>query len=974
MKITKKIVALFLAIIMISSNFAYAATTIYSRDGGIPITDLRAKVTTTKEIQVDTDVAYSVTVPMSNLEIYDYNSTNEKRCTGNNEKFLYTTDKNKYFLAATAYVENESQAMYACIRFPGEEAKYTNVATLIYRDLIVYNGSNYDLKVNVKEIRSEGDAPRELRFLLGTRTSKETDTYNLQTYTNNTYFDIGMAYSTPTGGTVDQTDKTEIETDLYILDKNGREHAISGVYRMSDLDLGQGMMISGFVPNINPHTNSSSDGISNVWPIGDNSANIKYKLSSTNSTYFYSENNDNIEKGSDLGLFIKDKSKLNVTYTFQGVGAYSAIGFLNGTTRIYDVTFNSKGGSITPENQRVAKSEKATAPTGITKTGYTLKGWKITGQTELYDFSKPVTSDLNLEAVWEENEYTITYNLNSGTNNSANPAKFKYTDTVNFKNPTRAGYTFGGWYENANFSGNKVSSISNRASNLTLYAKWTPNTNTKYTINRYLQNVKGGYDLVSQESKTGETDKTVTADDDGVTTYTGYTENTQKSTKSGKITADGKLVLSVYYDRDVYGITYVLNGNNATHSNPETFTTIENVTFTPATRAGYTFEGWYEDEAFTKPITSTQGKSTNLTVYAKWKEITDATYKVNYYQQQPNGEYELIKTDELSEKVGNKVVAVSQQFDGYVENTTHSNRVAEGTVTYDGKLTLNLYYDIATYKINYNLNEGTNSSLNPNTYTINTIVTFQEPTREGYTFGGWYENEDFTKAITSTLSRTGDITVYAKWEAANVAYKVEHYKESKDGEYELIVTDDLTGKTGTKIVAETKEYTGFKENTTKSTKEGTVKADGSLVLKVYYDKEQYTVKFDPQNNTKMDDQTIKYQDKVKEPTTPVREGYEFKYWYYKNDKGEEVRYNFDDPVTENIQLIAKWEAVVDPNTGIPQNTTTNTTTQGTTDQTTATKVLPKTGTITIALISIVAVAVITALGVRYYKIKNMMKY
>ena len=210
------------------------------------------------------------------------------------------------------------------------------------------------------------------------------------------------------------------------------------------------------------------------------------------------------------------------------------------------------------------------------------------------------------------------------------------------------------------------------------------------------------------------------------------------------------------------------------------------------------------------------------------------------------------------------------------------------------------------------LNGGTNDSSNPSTYTISDTINFQPATRTGYTFLGWYEDENFRTPISSVSNRTGDITVYAKWEATSgIQYKVEHYKETTNGNYEKAVTDTLTGTVGQNVTATPKNFDGFTENTSAEGRvnEGTIASDGSLVLKLYYDKIKYTVTFDPQNDTKIDDQKVYYQEKATEPTAPEKKGYKFLDWYYMNDNNEKVIYNFDDPVTKDIDLIAEYEKI-----------------------------------------------------------------
>ena len=232
------------------------------------------------------------------------------------------------------------------------------------------------------------------------------------------------------------------------------------------------------------------------------------------------------------------------------------------------------------------------------------------------------------------------------------------------------------------------------------------------------------------------------------------------------------------------------------------------------------------------------------------------------------------------------------------------------TTKVNSDINLDAIWTAGNYKINYVLNGGTNNSSNPSTYSINDTVNFQPATRDGYTFLGWYEDENFTKPISSVSNRAEDITVYAKWEATSgIQYKVEHYKETTDGKYELATTDTLTGSANQNVTATPKSFEGFTENTNAEGRknQGVITSDGSLVLKLYYDKKDYTVTFDPQNNSKIDDQKVQYQEKATEPTEPEKVGYKFLDWYYINDNNQKVVYNFDDPVTKDIDLIAEYE-------------------------------------------------------------------
>jgi len=172
-----------------------------------------------------------------------------------------------------------------------------------------------------------------------------------------------------------------------------------------------------------------------------------------------------------------------------------------------------------------------------------------------------------------------------------------------------------------------------------------------------------------------------------------------------------------------------------------------------------------------------------------------SNYRYQYYNSTAEGyvggdpNYEATKYDfrdfpeaNLSEQVTNKssiylaVVINSAKADQFVDH--------KEDYTYDGKVmmvwigtkiaTISLSYDYevntsTVYNINYNLNGGTNSSLNPSTYTYDTDdITLANPTREGYTFSGWYTTPTFDvgSEITSIPTHSmGEINLYAKWSA-----------------------------------------------------------------------------------------------------------------------------------------------------------------------------------------------------------------
>ena len=142
----------------------------------------------------------------------------------------------------------------------------------------------------------------------------------------------------------------------------------------------------------------------------------------------------------------------------------------------YTVTFDSNGGtSVT--SQTITEGEKATKPTNPTKSGYTFVEWQLAGKA--YDFTKVVTGNITLKAVWKANEvtkYTVTFNSNGGSSVASQTVN-EGGKATKPTNPTKSGYTFVEWQ----LDGKTYNFDSAVTGNITLTAVWKANTKT-YTF------------------------------------------------------------------------------------------------------------------------------------------------------------------------------------------------------------------------------------------------------------------------------------------------------------------------------------------------------------------------------------------------------------------------------------------------------------------------------------------------------------
>lgn len=260
------------------------------------------------------------------------------------------------------------------------------------------------------------------------------------------------------------------------------------------------------------------------------------------------------------------------------------------------------------------------------------------------------TTAITLYAIWEKaSEYKITYKLNKGKNNTANPKTYTSEDEIKFKRPTRSGYHFVGWYTDSKYK-NQISVIEKGSEgSLTLYAKWTKeispsakaasldyvkgtkaNTITvSATVSNYVKSSDGYYYLVYVDSNSGKVKKMV-----------GKVKKPEKA--KGKITfklnisghpeyAQGKFAIGIKKSKSAYSVispkSYV--------SNPEKLSTNTAAYFVPGTKKGIQATDINE-------LTDTKSKTVFFNLYISdlmRKDSGVETYKYNGKTYHFNGLY-----------------------------------------------------------------------------------------------------------------------------------------------------------------------------------------------------------------------------------------------------------------------------------------------------------------------------------------------
>ena len=237
---------------------------------------------------------------------------------------------------------------------------------------------------------------------------------------------------------------------------------------------------------------------------------------------------------------------------------------------------------------------------------------------------------------------------------------------------------------------------------------------------------------------------------------------------------------------NTYSISYELNGG-VNGDNPDSYDmTTPTITLQNPTRTGYTFEGWYSDEAFTQKVVSIpKGSYGDKIFYAKW--IANK-YSIVFKGNGSNsgamstvsgckyGDSYTLKANAFK-RTGYTFAGWNTEADG--SGTAYADKATVSDLSFDNGSTVILYaqWQPISYTIIYELNstDSTNHEFNPSEYTIaDETITLQDASRRGYTFMGWYSDKQLTKRVREIKTgSTGNRTLYAKWSI--VTYKITYY-------------------------------------------------------------------------------------------------------------------------------------------------------------------------------------------------------
>ena len=541
------------------------------------------------------------------------------------------------------------------------------------------------------------------------------------------------------------------------------------------------------------------------------------------------------------------------------------------TTLKYMATFDAKtnGGN---EDAQVIYVEPAagvgTLPTA-TKTGYTFNGWytAASGGTKITSATVP-TGDVTYFAQFAVNKYTLTWELEGGTVSTAGkygstswPAKnatgapsvaVPYGSALTAPAVTKTGYTFVNW-------GGAVAATM-PAEALTYTAAWRANTNTKYTVKHYQQNVDGTYptEPTETETLTGTTAVSVTP---AVKSYEGFIS---PATQTKTIAADGKMVVEYQYRRIPYTIEWNAYTNGGTCATPSS-TVLYGATLgsmPTAIKTGFRLDGWFTQAVGGVQITGTTPIMQNYgTLYAQFTEVPTyrVTFNANGHGTAPDAQ-DIVSGEKAAEPAAPSEKGYT--FGGWYKEDACTNAWNFSNDVVTGKTILYAKWTAKQYTITFDSKGG--SAVAAITQDYGTAVTAPaNPSREGYTFNGW------SPAVPETMPLNG-ITCVAQWTAKQYTITF----DSNGGSAVESITQDY-GTTVTAPANPTRE--GYTFSGWSPAVPATMPLNGTICVAQWTAK-QYTITFDSNGGSAVESITQDYGTTVTAPANPTREGYTFNGW------------------------------------------------------------------------------------------------
>lgn len=589
------------------------------------------------------------------------------------------------------------------------------------------------------------------------------------------------------------------------------------------------------------------------------------------------------------------------------IGSYTAIN--------YDITYDTGDSEVTVPDSAAKSATVGTAITlpAVSRNGYTFGGWEYDGATYSAgaQFTMPA-NEVSFKAIWEEipadpNEYNVEYSWTGDIPSDVTLpdalADVPVGTTVTVADvPSSEGYTFAGWY----YNGKLTESFVMPEGDVTITGTWTkdevPPTKYELSLDAAGGQFGDGTDSYTNSFEEGQTVVTPGEPARNGYEFAGWVDASGNAASMPATMPANDVSLTATWS-ELFDITYVVDG--------ETYDTVtdagEEGDPLPAPskgepeKEGYIFAGWVDAQG--NPVTEIPGADT--TVNASWEEIIPETYTIKYYDGST-----LLKTEQYEE---DELIAeyTLENKEGYTFNGW-TGMPEDGLMNAEN---IEVFADWTVNKNNITLNAGEGEFSDESSIFTEDDVPYGtplsgivplEPTREGYDFVGWEDEQGNIVTIPTTMPDE-EINLTAKWEIKDITVTF----DAGEGQFDNgESTKDVTGEYKSDIeLPEEPTRDGFIFKGWKGLpSDGKMPAE-DITVTAEWEAEivTYTLTIDAAGG-KVDgkDKIVKELaagETIADVADPVREGYIFKGW----DK--------DIPDTmpaEDLTITATWEQEATP--------------------------------------------------------------
>ena len=535
------------------------------------------------------------------------------------------------------------------------------------------------------------------------------------------------------------------------------------------------------------------------------------------------------------------------------------------------------------------------------KANHTFEGWFTdAGLTQAYDASAPVTADLVLYANFVLENRTLTFNSNGGDEVAAITVPHG-TQVLAPADPSRTGYTFAGWFANAGLTEAYTFPV-NLEADTTVYAKWNA-LPIQITFDS-----QGGSAVAAIDT---EYDAVVPAPEAPTQLNKVFAGWYKDAACSEGQEYDFALPVSALAD-------FVLYAKWVPAPRTVTFNTLtDEVTVDPAVvdhgtavaepaapiREGYTFSAWYTDASLATLYDFNDLVVADITLYAKW---TIKQYNVTFDDNHGSTTTVSVEHGSLLDVPTPQPVWVGHDFGGWYKDQecSEGQKFDFATEQIKSDLTLYIKWSVTQITLTFNVNGG--SAIPAVTQDYNSsFAAPADPTKEGYTFGGWYEDAAFATPFVFPANLTVNTSVYAKWNITQtkLTYEVAGGSAIPEdlGDWNRTINAPADP---TKVGYDFKGWYKDAGLTEAFTFPVELKADTTVYAK--WEAQPRKLTFNSNGGSVVASSTVPYGTIVVKPTDPTREGYVFAGWF--DEPALTTPHDFTVGLTSDLTVYAKWEA------------------------------------------------------------------